>query len=780
MKNQYGLISQLDVRAKSLSNPSPNESGKSSPSYSGKSSPCSTIEDSKLNTSPRKKLLEIKTNIALTSKPVTGPKSPRSNLNFRDGRCTKLETECSGLLPINEVDKVQDCEIELTKISEESVHTPWGDLVEQEELHQALMPEVSETSYLLTFDQYSQTNGFDDEYLTLQQWRDKYQNGKNEFIKQESLIRAAFTHTTNKLDEMENQFLMNNTNQPSNLIHTVVTLSSENQFKEYKEDMSSSIERTKGAIAISAVNEVDLLEVKKAQLQIEKKSSNIFNRPTTMARPSNVNKQQINRKNLIKPMNLSVRSTNVPNIVVNPIRKFPLRTSMALHTIKTKPMTQNESSANKNTVKRPVTAVRVSGVPSNTASRLAARSKTMIDLGKNSLNNVNSSNISKASSRDSLTSSTSTLRASNDRISDSQTKINCRKSEPRTLPSKTEDEDGWLTVKARRRSSLHWSNRFNQPSGYASLPTLSLFSEKDSPKNTSKSGGKKDNKKVIKSTIGKSLESNSITQSLVNATATNNKLKSTSTVTVNSSTIESKAKSTMIASIDNFNVEPKSDVEKKSETFPHAIILQRQRSDITGLKLNNLRKEYFRSEKIKKMKDLKKVTTDEANCDHKTSMNIQTNMGLSTTMLDLYASCMDDEKTSGVLGKSDADNDEIESDENQRKLLEEQECLERQIFELQNTEIEIDTETDDADCDTILGLEAGEDEENDSIDTNDFDQFNDNLNLEAKYQHLLSDMSSGERIQTLATLQAFVSRHPGKIRQIFFYLDFFHTLFTKC
>lgn len=682
---------------------------------------------------------------------MVGPKSPRLALIHRDGKISKSDIEGSiVLVPIIENEKFITNDTELTKIPEENINPgAWADLVEQEEIQSQIQPpQIIEDQCLLSFDQYSQTSGFIEEYLTLQQWRDKYQNGKNEFEIAENLIEAALTHTNNKLNEMENQFLNRNTNQPSDLIRTKVTLSSENEFNNEK----AATEQRKSVIVSG--NGTVLPDDKKIQTGTQKKVLNPNNR--TSVAP--IIRQPPNKINTVKTVNLSIKPTKVSNIVANKnlIRKVPVRPVTSSHITKSKPIIQKDS-LNRDALRRPIATTRTNGIPLNIASRLAARSKTMIDLGKNSSNHHSmNANITKTSSKDSMTSSTSTLRASNDRISDSQAKLNGRKSEPRNLPTKIDDDDGWLTVKARRRSSFHWSNRFNQPSGYASLPTLSLFDEKDSPNVVAMTVAKKEYKKItkpVKSELTK----------LTNATET-------AKSKVTSSTMAKRPNSA-----DDFDTKSKSKIdsikpyaEDKQTTISQTTVLQRQKSDITGLKLNNLRKEYFRSEKIRKMKDSKKETPNDAtNEQQRVSMNIQTaEMVLSAAMCDLYTSCLVDRKPldDNVSIKLETDNEEIECDENQRKLLEEQECLERQIFELQNTEIEIDTETDDADCETILGLE--EIEENDPKEMIDLHQFEDNSDLETQYQNLLSDMTSGERIQTLATLQAYVSRHPGRAQQV--------------
>lgn len=760
-----------------------------------------TVDDMK---SPRKKLLDIKTNIALTSKPISSscdrnPKSPRLNLSTILG-------ESNGPLYSNE-NGIPNTDSELTKIPEETQQMTWGDLVEQEDsstsqqdpsLQQPFEEQMQEPcESVLTFDQYSQTSGFIDEYLTLQQWRDKYEKLETPIANTANLengatsVESAVLHTKTKLDEMENVFLEKNTNQPSNLIQTTIVVSKENELNAQKgmpnDSVGGNIE-PKSAIADDDADKKVIAqpEEKKVQTGNQMKYSNVVVRLSSAVKPNNLPKatplQRLNSGPTTKSStNANGRSFLPPNPVANPniVRKQPLRSAPIA------PINRGKAVASKESATRDVdrsnvrpTIPRTAGVPSNTASRLAARSRTMIDLNKTSANNPT---MQKSISRDSMGSSTSTLRASNDQISNSQTKLNARRSEPRTLTGqRNEDDDGWLTVKARRRSSLHWSNRFNQPSGYASLPTLALLNEKESPK----TGNKKENKKSVKSTQngnagnGETLKSKqksitvstSVPSTLTIPPAPAAAIASTKTAATNaepklkpkSSSPESKTKS--VATKEN---------AKTSPIVTRAQILQRQRSDITGLKLNSLRKEYFRIEKIKKQKDSKKASAKEqqhttTGCGGGVNMNVQTNnkLGLSSAMRELYTSCLESESSSSnEINKRDTESDdtEIESDENQRKLLEIQWSLEREIFELQNTEIDVDTEIDEAECDNILGLSSGESNSelihNDECDDNE-------MSLEAKYQHLLSDMSSDMRIQTLATLQAFVSRHPGRAQEL--------------
>lgn len=733
--------------------------------------------------SPRKKLLEIKTNIALTSKPTSSDRSPKSpRLPNLGTKTTIPETDVNGSLHFFD-NGTSNIDTELTKIPEETQHMTWGDLVEQNDSNGALQkpPDVNgpdSCDPVLTFDQYSQTSGFIDEYLTLQQWRDKYEKSENENTiakasenpeNDHAIIESAVMHTTNKLDEMENVFLKKNANQPSNLIQTTVVLSKENELNLKKVEHCG--EETKSAIVENLDMNPSQPEEKKVQTGNQIKYSNVVVRLSTTTKPNNAQKSAPNRlctaPNAKPSTNLVGRSSVAQNTVGSSslVRRQPLKS------VSVAPMNRGKVIVSKESVTREADkritrpAIARTGVPSNTASRLAARSKTMIDLNKAPASN---SNIQKSSSRDSMCSSTSTLRASNDQISTLQNKSNVRRSEPRTMTARNEDDDGWLTVKARRRSSLHWSNRFNQPSGYASLPTLALLNEKD----PTKPCNKKDNKKVAKPVQNKSVEMEAAKPKAIAVSASNGS--SVKEKTVPSSAIKSntsneskqKAKTSTPAAIET---KAKSqETEKVTPIVSRATILRRQRSDVTGLKLNNLRKEYFRIEKIKKLKDSKKASAKEQSNEHKNSvnMNIQTNYkdGLSAAMCELYTRCLESDSLNNDINKRDTESDEteIESDENQRKLVEEQWCLERQIFELQNTEIDLDMDIDEAECDNILGLSEGESAA--ELDQNDCDDTE--MNLEAKYQHLLSDLSMGERIQTLATLQAFVSRHPGRAQEL--------------
>lgn len=106
--------------------------------------------------------------------------------------------------------------------------------------------------------------------------------------------------------------------------------------------------------------------------------------------------------------------------------------------------------------------------------------------------------------------------------------------------------------------------------------------------------------------------------------------------------------------------------------------------------------------------------------------------------------------------------DDMESDDDhQKKLMEEQESLERQIKELESTEIDIDTETDETDCEAILndldGLEVS-----DNID----EEKNSKEILELRYAPMLDEMTQLEKEETLSMLQDLVARYPGRAQKI--------------
>lgn len=93
-----------------------------------------------------------------------------------------------------------------------------------------------------------------------------------------------------------------------------------------------------------------------------------------------------------------------------------------------------------------------------------------------------------------------------------------------------------------------------------------------------------------------------------------------------------------------------------------------------------------------------------------------------------------------------------------KQLSDEEASLQRQILELESSEIDIDTETDETDGEMVLDVE-----EDITVDCNVEDE---DISLEDRYENMLEGMSWAERMDTLAQLQALVARHPGRALEL--------------
>lgn len=111
-----------------------------------------------------------------------------------------------------------------------------------------------------------------------------------------------------------------------------------------------------------------------------------------------------------------------------------------------------------------------------------------------------------------------------------------------------------------------------------------------------------------------------------------------------------------------------------------------------------------------------------------------------------------------VILEEEQKREEADSQRSQQ-LSDEEASLQRQIRELESTEIDVDTETDETDGETVLETEGDEplEELNDSTD---------DISLEDRYENMLEGMSWAERVDTLAQLQALVARHPGRALEL--------------
>ncbi|XP_070170326.1 S phase cyclin A-associated protein in the endoplasmic reticulum isoform X2 [Polyergus mexicanus] len=93
-----------------------------------------------------------------------------------------------------------------------------------------------------------------------------------------------------------------------------------------------------------------------------------------------------------------------------------------------------------------------------------------------------------------------------------------------------------------------------------------------------------------------------------------------------------------------------------------------------------------------------------------------------------------------------------------QQLSDEEASLKRQIMELESTEIDIDTETDETDGEMVLEME---DEPIASLSS-----VTDDISLEDRYENMLEGMSWTEQVDTLAQLRAFVARYPGRALEL--------------
>ncbi|KAH8271118.1 hypothetical protein KR018_012412 [Drosophila ironensis] len=479
---------------------------------------------------------------------------------------------------------------------------------------------------------------------------------------------------------------------------------------------------------------------------------------------------------------------------------------------------------------RPSSKTECYGPPNNVASRLSARSRTMLEMSGNSGANNSTAPVTtsralpkkttalssianttkkttatpKLSSREDIASSTSTLKASNEQLAEPKISLKQeeRHSEPKQLQLPTDANDGWLTVKNRRRSSMHWANRFNQPTGYASLPTLALLNEQQH--------NKEQVKKVTKQALpAKGVQKKPAAPAAKSKTATANarpEIKNAK-AKVNSfpslrSTAGGQLKKTEKGDKNTVAVLP-SNNRSNSNIHPapalRTSVIKRQKSDLTGLKMTSLHKEYMRSEKnaLRKLQQKEQghnpnqsnsSTSSSAETvvesiydDHnKIDIKIQTNCEFSKTIGELYESISRNKLSGGPpsLGGKPTDastlsacdeNDEQSTEDNEERMLEEvQQSLERQIRELEQTEIDVDTETDETDCEVLAEEHDEQGDAGGDADGCVFVTVNDdeNASLELRYQALFSGMSCNERVEVLATLEAYVARHPGRAQEL--------------
>ncbi|XP_058819501.1 calponin homology domain-containing protein DDB_G0272472 isoform X2 [Topomyia yanbarensis] len=738
---------------------SPGVSGKSSPSFSGKNSPCHAQEEfSKY--SPKKHFSSTES-LSTIKKPGFGKVGILKQTSAAAVENGGLEGMV--LLP-------PQCLVKTSSPAE--CDTPIGC--------------ISLENYVLKLDQYTQTN-LDDENLTLAEYMEKY-------CKEEETAKEEGADTKIDIDE-----------EGPKAGEEVKSAECDSQEDRKVSEDSKVLEKSESSIKKSAPVTKYAAVVNSALKPTSRPVSQNKTILPSRTLPPKVLKPPMATSNVRKSATLSSLTQSQTKTISLPAKSATLSN---IHSIGAKPGVRPVTSTARNRTIPPHTAT--------TATRLSARSKTMIEI-TNRRKEVKPTppssrlSLSRRTSRDDIDSSTSTLKASTDRlgsrnfINDSSRSrvqngpVANRRSEPKSLPSEAACNDGWYTVKTKRRSSLHWATRFNQPSGYASLPSLSLLDEnaigEESDKKESNGSANQPPQAQLKpakpDTISKVSTETKSKAPIVNAKPKNPTIKAVPTPIPKRPTTAPAATKKL-----NPNGSAQAQPPKQAMNGP---AVSRQKSDLTGLKLKTLHKEFLRNEKMK-LKPTPEPSREDANVTvepsplqqeesvsqlNKVDMNIQTNL-VSSTIQSLYAKCLGSTGEDGcgdgasILSKHTVRSDinlsscdeleereDLESDEDQRKLLEEQESLEAQIRELQNTEIDVDTETDETDCEAIIDLEDNESsaENLESVDVNGLvDQ--EEMTLEMRYESVLAEMSWVERAQTLATLQALVARHPGRAQEL--------------
>lgn len=735
---------QPRVRNKNITSPA-SLSGKSSPSYSGNTTPCPTISENKLTMSPNKTKPSVRTK--KLEAPTIEISDPAAELMAIKEK--QFEQLLKDSIPIeHEVPQKHK------SMSLENVHEAMDNCSDDFGFFNRTDKNTPEIIVIPKTDSCTITEGIHDDNLTLLEYLTKYSTSET---------------NTEKHKDQNNQ----TTSEKSdvNLITTPLKIiTDENKHK--------SIMKLPPKANYSLRNQT-IRNSKAASENLIKKSASI-----------------VLVSNRCKPAN-PIRSYNNPsnqNIIP------PTRTTTNAVLIN-----RNENSNNQK----------------YQHNLSVIRSKTMIEMPNKNIRRpilIKAGELLKKISKEDTDSSTSTLKASTNSLiggGDGFKKVSSKKSEIK-LGSGVACDGEWVTVKKTKRRSS-WTSRFDQPSASASLPSLSLLNENADDSNSDESPKESSKEKVaIKSpkSSGESSNSPKSCDKNVNVKVQEKKSLKPKTVTImkvpkiegipKQKTVVPTAikggknhsqniiKPKMAPNVTAINArktvseKPKSVLTSSKQNCQDNIqangfLPKRQKSDLTGLKIKSLRKEYLRSEKFHSMAPTKhqKSTTaakneknsqDASNSVDKVDMNVQTTL-ISQTIDELYSELKEkSEDKYSINGDLSSCEESDDTDDDQKKLLEEQESLERQIRELENTElddIDLDTETDETDCEAMLcDLEYGS-ENNDPAERNVFiDDSNPDLTLEMRYAPMLSDLTSAERAETLATLQELVARDPGRAQKL--------------
>lgn len=731
---------QPRVRNKNITSPA-SLSGKSSPSYSGNTTPCPTISKNKLTMSPNK-----------TKPPVRTKKLEAPTIEISDPAAELMaikEKQFEQLLK----DSIP-IEPEVTQkhksMSLENVHEATDNCSADFGYFNRTDKNTPEIIVIPKTDSFTITEGIHDDNLTLLEYLTKY---------------STFETNTENHKDQNNQTIAEKSD--VNLITAPLKLiTDENKHK--------SIMKLPPKANYSLRNQT-IRNSKAAPENLIKKSASI-----------------VLVSNRCKPANI-IRSYNNPSNqnIIPPTRAT---TNAVL-------INRNEN-CNNQKYQHNLSVI---------------RSKTMIEMPNKNIRRpilIKAGELLKKNSKENTDSSTSTLKASTNSLIDGGDgfKKVCSKKSEKKLGSGVACDGEWVTVKKTKRRSS-WTSRFDQPSASASLPSLSLLNENADDSNSDenpkemlaikspKSSGESSNspkscdKNVkVKVQEKKSLKPKTVTimkapkiegilkqKAVVLTTLNGGKNQSQNIIKPKTASNVTAINARKIVFEKLKNVLTSSKQNCQDNIQANGFLPKRQKSDLTGLKIKSLRKEYLRSEKFHSMDPTKhqksmtaanneKNSQDASNSVDKVDMNVQTTL-ISPTIDELYSELKEkSEDKYSINGDLSSCEESDDTDDDQKKLLEEQESLERQIRELENTElddIDLDTETDETDCEAMLcDLEYGS-ENNDPAERNMFiDDSNPDLTLEMRYAPMLSDLTSAERAETLATLQELVARDPGRAQKL--------------
>lgn len=693
------------VRNKNITSPS--MSGKSSPSsFSGSNSPCPTIEENK--------------KLGLRNKIKSPDQRPKETAKLEISKCGVTESSLQAAKERKFEQLLKDSQ---PLESEQLLYQQKPKSMSLEDLNAAIDSPPDQFQYfypvpIQTHDGFTQTEGIHDDNLTLLEYIMKYATAEQKSVSPPD----------------------------------------EEQKETQKEEQL--VETTKHELPLTP-SLSDVLKPTEAEKPIDSQSP--FNH---IRAPFRANYSLRNQTIAAKNSRVSVESTARKSVVphaTNRVSRPPPRTSASTKNI---PSTASTAVLNLDNAQQ--------------RSNITVRSKTMIEIPKCQQRfSLRSGELRKKKSFEDNTtdSSTSTLKASTEKLGSKNSIIEVKKTTAKKSDNKPGNQgagDGWMTVKTKRRSS--WSSqRFDQPSASASLPTLALLNEngEESDKETApvKAKPTEELTKVQSKMNSKPVDQKKDApknKPIASVKASSQKPKS-----VLSSLAATKKPSTAVKAKVNSNA-PTKRVTSNEKPKPQPVkqnqqnFIKRQKSDITGLNLKSLHKEYLRREKLAPTK--KKKDSEE---DKKVDMNLQTSTLLISQTIDNLYSELGGKKSkfaNGNLSSCDETEDDIESDDDhQKKLVEEQESLERQIRELENLEIDVDTETDETDCEAILcDLEDNESSENnDNEGRKSHNSFiNEDMTLEMRYAPMLDDLNQIERAETLATLQELVARDPGRAQKL--------------